>query len=316
MIHSLAGELGLDVYVVSLSRSGLDDTALSEMISELPARCIALMEDIDAAFHKGIENRDEADAAPPPPPLNGEGQSQPPPQSAGALRSSASRITLSGLLNAIDGIGAHDGRLLYATTNKYSALDPALCRPGRMDLHIEFKLASRYQAQELFKCFYLPGDDGGEVEDEEDEVGLTEKANVVDSGYSSLGTTTPEHDLASGSPTDEKAEFPIPIPAPESPSLPTTKPSKTTIISPPPIYVGNSHRTRAPLLTRHQVADLAGKFACSLPEEREFSMAALQGYLMTYKTRPFEAVQEVSKWIDKDRLERAEKSKALGTRGK
>src|SRR5882762_9232801 len=63
MIHSLAGELGLDVYVVSLSRSGLDDTALSELISDLPERCIALMEDIDAAFHQGIESRDLNDSA-------------------------------------------------------------------------------------------------------------------------------------------------------------------------------------------------------------------------------------------------------------
>lgn len=36
IIHSMAGELGLDVYIISLSRAGLDDTALSELISELP----------------------------------------------------------------------------------------------------------------------------------------------------------------------------------------------------------------------------------------------------------------------------------------
>src|SRR5882762_9780176 len=172
MIHSLAGELGLDVYVISLSRTGLDDTALSELISDLPERCIALMEDIDAAFHQGIESRDLNDSAttPPPPPPPPDGQAQSQGQSPGGNggnggnggpRSSASRITLSGLLNAIDGIGAHDGRILYATTNKYFALDPALCRPGRMDLHIEFKLASRYQARELFRCFYMPGDDTG-----------------------------------------------------------------------------------------------------------------------------------------------------------
>ena len=66
MIHSLAGELGLDVYIVSLSRMGLDDTSLSSLISELPERCIALMEDIDAAFHHGLtrdldeEKKDES----------------------------------------------------------------------------------------------------------------------------------------------------------------------------------------------------------------------------------------------------------------
>lgn len=38
MIHSLAGELGLDVYVVSLSRAGLDDSSLQELISDLPEK--------------------------------------------------------------------------------------------------------------------------------------------------------------------------------------------------------------------------------------------------------------------------------------
>ena len=288
MIHSLAGELGLDVYVLSLSRTGLDDTALAELITDLPERCIALMEDIDAAFH-GLENRN-LDSPPPPP--NGEAQSQPGSSGGAKAPPSASRITLSGLLNAIDGIGAHDGRILYATTNKYLALDPALCRPGRMDLHIEFKLASRYQAQELFRCFYMPGDD--DIDDEEDrrQAAATEDdagEKIPDSGYSSPRDATPERDLISA---------PAPL------SLPSS--TIAEIPPPPTIYLGDSHRTRAPQLTHRQVSDLATAFAASIPE-REHSMAALQGYLMAYKTRPYEAVKEVGKWVEKERAGRAEK---------
>ncbi|KAI0725711.1 hypothetical protein C8Q72DRAFT_785030, partial [Fomitopsis betulina] len=54
MIQSIAGELGLNVYIVTLSRIGMDDSALNELISNMPRRCIALMEDIDAAFKAGI----------------------------------------------------------------------------------------------------------------------------------------------------------------------------------------------------------------------------------------------------------------------
>ena len=50
----MAGELGLDIYVITLSRAGLDDTALNELINQLPQRCVALMEDIDAAFTHGL----------------------------------------------------------------------------------------------------------------------------------------------------------------------------------------------------------------------------------------------------------------------
>lgn len=148
MIHSLAGELGLDVYIVSLSRSGLDDNALQGLIADLPEKCIALMEDIDVAFH-GSMNRTSG---------NPEKKLIASDKEPGPTPNDTPKITLSGLLNALDGIGAQDGRLLFATTNRYEALDAALRRPGRMDVHVEFKLASQYQAGELFKRFYMAGD--------------------------------------------------------------------------------------------------------------------------------------------------------------
>ena len=46
-------------------------------------------------------------------------------------------ITLSGLLNVIDGIETNYGRVLVLTTNRKDSLDPALVRPGRCDVHIE-----------------------------------------------------------------------------------------------------------------------------------------------------------------------------------
>ncbi|KZT21609.1 P-loop containing nucleoside triphosphate hydrolase protein [Neolentinus lepideus HHB14362 ss-1] len=155
LIQSIAGELGLDVYILTLSRSGLDDTVLSGLIADMPEKCIAIMEDIDAAFTQGV-NRDAPNPAPnpnPAPATSVEGPPQPPDQNQSS-KDVASKVTLSGLLNAIDGVGAQEGRILFATTNKYHTLDAALCRPGRMDKHVEFKLASRYQARELYRKFY------------------------------------------------------------------------------------------------------------------------------------------------------------------
>lgn len=65
-------------------------------------------------------------------------------------------LTLSGLLNAIDGIGASEGRITIATTNHVTRLDPALIRPGRMDRQIAFKLATPAQAAGLFRNMLLP----------------------------------------------------------------------------------------------------------------------------------------------------------------
>jgi chaperone BCS1 len=47
-------------------------------------------------------------------------------------------ITLSGLLNFIDGLWSTSGeeRIIIFTTNYKDRLDPALLRPGRMDMHV------------------------------------------------------------------------------------------------------------------------------------------------------------------------------------
>lgn len=121
----------------------MDDTTLNTAINAIPSRAMILMEDIDAAFTRSV-NRE----APVPPPSMIAGMGTTPDQLPPAS------VTLSGLLNAIDGVQAQQGRLLFATTNKYDSLDPALVRPGRLDLHIEFTLASKWQASELFKRFY------------------------------------------------------------------------------------------------------------------------------------------------------------------
>ncbi len=49
-----------------------------------------------------------------------------------------SRVTLSGLLNFTDGLWSccGDERIIVFTTNHVEKLDPALLRPGRMDMHI------------------------------------------------------------------------------------------------------------------------------------------------------------------------------------
>ena len=44
--------------------------------------------------------------------------------------------------------------LLFATTNHIERLDPALSRPGRMDVWVNFSYATQYQAEGIFKCFF------------------------------------------------------------------------------------------------------------------------------------------------------------------
>ena len=64
------------------------------------------------------------------------------------------RLTLSGLLNALDGPTATMGRLLFMTTNHKSLIDSALLRAGRIDYELSFGAVTQRQCERLFSRFY------------------------------------------------------------------------------------------------------------------------------------------------------------------
>jgi len=59
-------------------------------------------------------------------------------------------ITLDDILNLWDGIRETPGRIMIISSNHYSELDPALIRPGRIDLTLELSYASRKIIKEIY----------------------------------------------------------------------------------------------------------------------------------------------------------------------
>jgi ABC-type cobalamin/Fe3+-siderophores transport system ATPase subunit len=64
------------------------------------------------------------------------------------------KITLSYLLNVIDGIRETPGRILIITSNHYNQLDEALIRPGRIDIKLEMKNASVNTISQMYCHYY------------------------------------------------------------------------------------------------------------------------------------------------------------------
>ncbi|KAI9336618.1 P-loop containing nucleoside triphosphate hydrolase protein [Zopfochytrium polystomum] len=136
-VTALAGKLGLNIYVISLANKGLTDETLTELMTCAPRKCILLIEDIDAAFvHRSAVPATAASS------------------DGGSGGAAVTNVTFSGLLNAIDGVAAQEGRMLVMTTNHLEKLDQALIRPGRIDVRIFFGNATRATAQQLFLQFY------------------------------------------------------------------------------------------------------------------------------------------------------------------
>jgi len=121
---ALAGELRLKLCALSLTNPKLTDNVMADLLQRTPARSLILIEDIDAFFNA----REKQD---------------------GRIQ-----ISFSGLLNALDGVGAQEGRIVVLTTNHRERLDAALIRPGRIDLEIELGNATASQLSGLLARFY------------------------------------------------------------------------------------------------------------------------------------------------------------------
>lgn len=144
-IQALAGQLDYNICVLNLSERGMTDDKLNHLLVNAPERSFILLEDIDAAF-SGRSQSDE--------------------------HGYSANVTFSGLLNAVDGVASSTSqRIMFMTTNHIERLDPALIRPGRVDVKELLGDATSYQARTLFSRFYEGSLPKEELEDLERKIG-------------------------------------------------------------------------------------------------------------------------------------------------
>lgn len=124
----------MHICYVNLSSGRFDDDGLNLCLNQAPTNSIILLEDIDGIFvqRESVLKKDFGDNS----------------------EEKTSYITFSGLLNALDGVRAQEGRIIVMTTNHREKLDAALMRPGRCDLQVELYNASAMQMYKMFKKFF------------------------------------------------------------------------------------------------------------------------------------------------------------------
>lgn len=150
LCFALAGELLLPIYLLSLTSKSMTDEGLATLFYKLPKECIVLLEDVDAA---GITTKRVSMTRPRHTDFSSsQSVDRTPNDKVGGS------ISLSGLLNVIDGVAAPEGRILIMTSNHAENLDPALTRPGRVDFHIKLDYADREMIKEFFMAMYKPLD--------------------------------------------------------------------------------------------------------------------------------------------------------------
>jgi len=121
---ALASQLGLDIFYLNIS-SVKSDSDMLDLLRSVTPKSILLMEDVDIA-HAVRERTDEEPG-----------------------------VTMSGLLNVLDGAVTPHGVIKILTTNYADRLDPAIVRPGRVDLLEEIGYVNDEQLRRI--CLYFMG---------------------------------------------------------------------------------------------------------------------------------------------------------------
>ena len=113
VIRAMASRPHLALFSVNFNNQEVDDSAISAMLEEARniAPALVVLEDLDRLFPRDESKRYEG-----------------------------VKVSISGLLNGLDGIAVQQGLIVVATANDPSQLDPAIFnRPGRFDRVVEFQ---------------------------------------------------------------------------------------------------------------------------------------------------------------------------------
>lgn len=121
----IANEMHMNLYYISLK--GMDDDTLISCAGRIPANSLVILEDVD--IFKAVKEADRETSE------------------------ESSGVSLSAMLNILDGFQSPPGVVFILTTNNIDALAPAIIRPGRVDLCEELGYLDDYQLRELLRHF-------------------------------------------------------------------------------------------------------------------------------------------------------------------
>ncbi|XMA09631.1 hypothetical protein WAI453_002422 [Rhynchosporium graminicola] len=298
LTFALAGKFGLNIHVVSLLDSTLTEEELGMLFTNLPPRCIVLLEDIDTAGLIRAPTEDETKSS-------GENADENELNVANLAKALAKNnrlsdeekkkgISLSGLLNIIDGVASHEGRVLVMTTNAPEKLDEALIRPGRVDYQVAFGSATQTQIKELFERMYT--DDHP-------------RAKAVISPLPTI-TTTPTARVHEPDHITTKQSVPTPPPTPitSQPHLEGNAATASQLLDSRSQNENEKLKEEKEPISSSELSSIATAFARKIPNQ-QFSPAEIQGYLLKRKSDPRRALREISAWVE-DLVEQKKKGRS------
>ena len=131
----------LSLYYLALNEV-YSDADLRRLFESIPPRAVLVLEDVDAMGKDIVRPRSEEDE---------EDKKDSDAKEKPWMRRG---VTLSSLLNLMDGVTGAHGRITIMTTNHPEKIDSALLRAGRCDLKIKVGLCDEDGIRQLYKLYF------------------------------------------------------------------------------------------------------------------------------------------------------------------
>jgi len=148
LASAIADQFAMSIYAINLTN--FNDRSLMRAVNDVPQHSMILFEDIDCMRSGQSRDLKEAGSTSK---QTGSGDDKKEGKSAEKAEDKLG-VTLSGLLNVLDGFYAPENVLFVMTSNQIEALDPALLRPGRIDYRLYLGKATDQQKAELYRRFF------------------------------------------------------------------------------------------------------------------------------------------------------------------
>ena len=158
LIKALASYYNRNVYSINLS--AMSDDSLVQALSTVQPKSFVLIEDFDTnntvkARHYRLHANSNSDGdAPAMETASEKIVSESEDQTLAGVMASFERLTLSGLLNTLDGIVALNDIIIFMTTNHLEDIDPALIRKGRVDYIVELPFLTNIEIKEYINLMF------------------------------------------------------------------------------------------------------------------------------------------------------------------
>lgn len=183
LVRSLASHFEKNIAILKLKSSSLDDQQLYKLAQTIPPDSILLIEDLDTTF-SGQYGSDCKDTT--------------------TFNNMVNRVTLSGILDLLDGMNSYEKQLIFITCNNVKVFNNMFMRAGRIDRIYEFKPLNIETAKKMLLNFIdnIPNstldematfiDDYGKMVPVELQTVLLENGNDLNKIHNQLSKLTQE----------------------------------------------------------------------------------------------------------------------------